>query len=120
MEIMDTNVTQSSIYTPAPDASVWSAVAEENVVHAAESVALKDERVSAVRSAETDDAVLLALLTGPIYLASERKAMKTALENEASDLVGKRVIVTFDMEIYRKLGKDLTSEEIAKLFTKVN
>lgn len=90
-----------------------------SAVSAAESVALSKTQIAAVHSIEGKDAVVLAVLTYPIYLSSERAALKEEIECDAQVLCGKRVYLTFDMEIFRKLDASPSPEETAELFTKV-
>lgn len=83
-----------------------------------EHAALSQENVIAVRTFETEDVVVLAVLTAPIYLKSERDALKAQLKitlREKCD--GKDLIVTFDNEVYRKIKTDLTDEEKQQLVT---
>ncbi len=91
----------------------------QSTVSAAESVALAKPQIAAVRSIEGKDAIVLAVLTYPIYLSSERNALKEEIERDAQSLTGKRIYLTYDMEIYRKLDAEPDPEEAAEMFTKV-
>lgn len=70
----------------------------------AQYVALNHEQVLSARTFECDGYVVVVVLTTPIFSATERDELKCSIKqsvlNELS-LEDDKVIVTFDMEIYR-------------------
>ncbi len=77
--------------------------------------ALDFEKVIAARCAETADAIVVAVITKPIYLKSEREALKCELQTRLNAVYGKQIYVSFDTFVYLKLDGDLSPEEIEKI-----
>ena len=77
---------------------------------AAQNVALSNPLVLAARAFEKDGKTVLAVLTEPIYLASDRAALKELLTAAASEAAGTPVTVTFDLDIYRRISRDMSAE----------
>lgn len=67
------------------------------------------EKVLAVRSFETDDTRVFAVLTAPIYLKSERDQLYLELEDILSQ--GKITYISFDNDVYRAIKDDMTEEQ---------
>lgn len=85
---------------------------------AAEHSALQDPLVLAARAFEYDEQVLLAVLTEPIYLSSDRAALKALLIKNAEAATGKKVLLSFDLEVYRRIARDMPEEAKALLMKK--
>jgi hypothetical protein len=93
---------------------IASASQYANIEHAA----LAQENVIAAKTLETEETVVLAVLTSPIYLKSERDALKAQLKitlREKCD--GKDFVVTFDNEVFRKIKDGLSEEEKEEIVT---
>ncbi len=75
---------------------------------AAEYSALENPLVLAARAFEYGETVVLAVLTEPIYLSSDRAALKTLLKDNAEKNTGKSVAVSFDLEVYRRISRDMS------------
>ena len=73
----------------------------EDKARAAEFAALSNPLVLAARAFEKDGKTVLAVLTEPIYLASDRAKLKELLTAEASAAAGSPVTLTFDLDVYR-------------------
>lgn len=77
---------------------------------AAEYAALENPLVLAARAFEKDGKVVLAVLTEPIYLASERAELKKLLEESAAAAGCGDAAVTFDLEVYRRISPEMPEE----------
>ena len=84
---------------------------------AAQNVALSNPLVLAARAFEKDGKTVLAVLTEPIYLASERAELKRLLEKEASAVCRSPVTLTFDLDVYRRISPDM-GEDVKTLILK--
>ena len=82
---------------------------------AAEYSALENPLVLAARG----ETVVLAVLTEPIYLSSDRAALKTLLKDNAEKNTGKSVAVSFDLEVYRRISRDMSDGLKTVLLKKV-
>ena len=89
----------------------------EDKARAAEFAALSNPLVLAARAFEKDGKTVLAVLTEPIYLASERAELKRLLEKEATAACGSPVTLTFDLDVYRRISPDM-SEDVKTLILK--
>ena len=76
-------------------------------------LALKNEKVVAVRSFEIDDTRVFSVLTLPIYLKSERDELKSTLLQDLSQ--GKNTYISFDNDIFRGIKEDMSDEQKQKL-----
>ena len=86
---------------------------------AAEYSALENPLVLAARAFEYGGTVVLAVLTEPIYLSSDRAALKTLLKDNAEKNTGKSVAVSFDLEVYRRISRDMSDGLKTVLLKKV-
>lgn len=86
---------------------------------AAEYSALENPLVLAARAFEYGETVVLAVLTEPIYLSSDRAALKTLLKDNAEKNTGKSVAVSFDLEVYRRISRDMSDGLKTVLLKKV-
>lgn len=91
--------TQGTAYAAATDSAL-----------AAEYSALENPLVLAARAFECQGTLVLAVLTEPIFLSSERAELKNLLESAAVASTGKNVVVSFDLEIYRRISRDMPDE----------
>lgn len=80
-----------------------------------EAIVLMNDLVTYVRSFECDGTVVAAILTQPIYLASERRKLKDDLTDKLTSSLGKPAVVTFDMEVFRKIKGDLSDDDKRRL-----
>lgn len=85
----------------------------------AEYSALENPLVLAARAFEYGGTVVLAVLTEPIYLSSDRAALKTLLKDNAEKNTGKSVAVSFDLEVYRRISRDMSDGLKTVLLKKV-
>lgn len=82
---------------------------ETTSVDIASYVTLSFEQVLSARILEHNNHVVIAILTTPIFSASERIALKEQIRSDVAvkvDFDPSNVIVTFDMDVYRALGCD--------------
>ena len=86
---------------------------------AAQNVALSNPLVLAARAFEKDGKTVLAVLTEPIYLASDRAKLKELLTAEASAAAGSPVTLTFDLDVYRRISPDMSDEAKAFILKKL-
>ena len=75
---------------------------------AAEYSALENPLVLAARAFEYGGTAVLAVLTEPIHLSSDSAALKTLLKDNAEKNTGKSVAVSFDLEVYRRISRDMS------------
>ena len=80
-----------------------------------DTIVLMNDLVTYVRSFECDGIVVAAILTQPIYLASERKKLKDDLTDKLTSALGKPAVVTFDMEVFRKIKGNLSDDDKRRL-----
>lgn len=106
---------------PKYEESERTYLAEKNnsLSRAAEYTALTHPLVLAARAFEKDGKIVLAVLTEPIYLSSERAELKTLLSEEAERETGCEVALTFDLDIYRRISSDMSEETISLIFKKL-
>ncbi len=107
---------------PKYEESERTYLAEKNsssLSRAAEYTALTHPLVLAARAFEKDGKIVLAVLTEPIYLSSERTELKTLLSEEAERETGCEVALTFDLDIYRRISSDMSEETISLIFKKL-
>lgn len=75
------------------------------------------EFTQAARIAEADGCILIAVLTTPFFLKSERDNAMSALEAELKELVGsEELIVAFDLDIYRRIDENMSDDDIVELY----
>ena len=75
------------------------------------------EFVQAARVAEADGCILIAVLTRPFYLKSERDKAMLSLEAELKELVSvDDLIVAFDLDIFRRIEDGMSKEDILELY----
>lgn len=92
--------------TPMADDDVNKAL---NIVYA-------HDFVEAARGASADGTIIIAALTKPFFLKSERDAARAALTEELEALCdGNSVIVVFDMDIFRKISDDMSEDETREI-----
>lgn len=98
--------------TPSPllRAPCAHAATSADLPRAAEYAALENPLVLAARAFEKDGKVVLAVLTEPIYLASERAELKKLLEESAAAAGCGDAAVTFDLEVYRRISPEMPEE----------
>lgn len=87
-------------------------------ISSAEAYALTFEKVASARSFEYENKTVLAVITSPIYLKSERDALRRELEITIAEQIGKEVLVTFDTEVYRKIRGELDDSQKQALMNK--
>ncbi len=101
----------SALYAEAVEAKGESA--QDKAI----SFALQNESVLSVRVFELDGNIIVATLTSPFYLKSERDAARQQLEDDLKALLGSdNIIVTFDVHVYRKIRDGLSDEEKQDLY----
>ena len=75
------------------------------------------EFVEAARLAEANDCIVIAVLTKPFYLKSERDNAMLTLEAELKELIeSEDLIVVFDLDIFRRIDDDMSKEEVIELY----
>lgn len=81
-----------------------------------ESAAMSVEKIAAVRCFETNDTIVVAALTEPLYSHKEivdlKKRISAAIKNAGHS---KRILVTFDLDIYSKINDNLKSDDMQKI-----
>ena len=96
---------QASTQNATPDAVIATVLQNENVVGA--------------RCFEVQNEYVVAVLTVPIYLKSERDKCKTNIKTAISQLYGKEAIVTFDVDVYAKIKPNMSEKDKDALYKKV-
>lgn len=82
-------------------------------------VALKQEKVLGARCFEWHSTYVLALITSPFYLKSERDKFLCDLTEYLNDNSQKSIIVTLDTDIYSRIKEDMSDNEKQTLYQKV-
>lgn len=82
-------------------------------------IALSFEKVIASRYYKGNDVIIVAVLTSPIYSASERYALRDEIREKIENDFSVRTIVTFDMGAYLSLHDGMSADEISALYRKV-
>ncbi len=83
------------------------------------SYALDRDNVIGARTFEYNGECVLALISTPFYLKSERDEFLRTLSMELSSRLNCPVYVTFDMDIFRAIDNDLSDEQRQELLDKV-
>lgn len=83
------------------------------------STVLQNENVIGARCFEAQNTYIVAVLTVPIYLKSERDKCKFDIQTAISQLSGKEIIVTFDIDIYAKIKPNMSERDKDALYKKV-
>lgn len=110
---IDTNLTSA-------EQNLQIAAIQQNVTpEGAVSVVLQNENAIGARCFEVQNTYIVAVLTVPIYLKSERDKCKTDIQNTISQMCGKEVIVTFDVDIYAKIKPNMSDADKTSLYKKV-
>lgn len=84
----------------------------------AATVALTNEKIVAARSFVIGDNHVVAALTVPLYTKSERTALADELTASIATAIGiaeEKVILTFDLGIYRRIYEDMPPETCEKI-----
>lgn len=91
---------------------------ESTSVDVASYVALSFDQVLSAKTISHNGIVVVAILTTPLFSASERTALKEQIRQDVAERLSidlEKTIVTFDMEIYRMLnGKDVDADDVVK------
>lgn len=82
-------------------------------------ITLENDKVVGARCFQVQDTFVVAVLTVPIYLKSERDKCKKDLQNVIVQLTGKDIVVTFDVDIYAKIKPNMSETEKTTLYKKV-
>ncbi len=88
---------------------------EEVLLDALLNKVFEKEFVQAARGIRHGDCVLIAVLTEPFFLKSERDAARKDLEEELKQVCGTDVVVAFDMHLFRQMDGDLNQNEKEEL-----
>ena len=112
-QYIDTNLTSAEQNLQI--SAMQQNVTPESIV----SVVLQNENVVGARCFEVQNTYIIAVLTVPIYLKSERDKCKTDIQNTISQMCSKEVIVTFDVDIYAKIKPNMSDTDKTSLYKKV-
>lgn len=82
-------------------------------------IALSHQQVLSARSFDIDGSTVIAILTSPIYLKSERDKLATEIVDLVNKTFDGKVYVTYDTEVYRKIRAEITDDIKRQLLTKV-
>lgn len=82
------------------------------------SVALSLDNIIGARCVKYEQTYIIALLTQPIYLKSERDRCLDNVKNTLQQLTDNRIIATFDIDIYSRINENLSEEQKAELYKK--
>lgn len=82
-------------------------------------VALSFEKVIASRYYQGDGVVIVAVLTSPIYSASERTSLREEIRAEIEKRFSTKTLVTYDLGAYLSMHDSMSEDEISALYAKV-
>ena len=81
-----------------------------------ESAAMSIDKVVAVKCFETSNTIVVAALTEPIFSRTENNELKEKISIAVRETgFTKRIIVSFDLDIYSKIKDDMSAEQKTKL-----
>ncbi len=81
------------------------------------SVALSHPAVIGARAFEWQGEIVVAVITTPFYLKSERdKAKEEIFDDITVETNAKSLTVTFDVGVYRNIREDMTDEQRERLY----
>lgn len=87
--------------------------ADERTVNLDEliSFVLQSEYVLGARAFEHNGTIVIATLTAPFYLKSERDSVRAQMQEDLSSLVSDaEVVLTFDMQVFRNIEDGLDAD----------
>lgn len=90
-------------------------VSEQSVA----ALALSNPKVVGARCFSYNKAYVVALISSPFYLKSERDAFLHSTKIDLSKQTKADVFVTLDIDVYRKIKDGMTDAQKAELFEKV-
>ena len=90
-------------------------VSEQSVA----ALALSNPKVVGARCFSYNNAYVVALISSPFYLKSERDAFLQSTKIDLSKQTKDDVFVTLDIDVYRKIKEGMTDAQQAELFEKV-
>lgn len=98
-------------------ATVYAGQSEQTVnIQELISYALQNEYVLGARAFEHNGTLVIATLTVPFYLKSERDGVKNQLGEELQAIAGDcEIILTFDMQVFRNIEDSLDDSEKQRL-----
>lgn len=79
------------------------------------SYTLRQEYVIGARAFEIDGTTVIAALTVPFVLKSERDKAKADIYEELKNLSDGDIVLTFDMQVYRNIEDDLDEQSKKEL-----
>lgn len=114
-ETSSTSTSNTSIVTNKETSNDDSTVLEEKLI----SMALTDEKVLSVRCVFVNDAYVVAIITTPFYLKSERDQWCYAMQNFLSSQTDLPVHVSLDLDIYRNIRQGMDDKDKEELLESV-
>lgn len=82
-------------------------------------LALENQNVVGAKCFFCADKCVVAILTGPFYLKSERDEFLKSLQTDLSNRLKRNVIVTADVDVFRKIKPDMSEAQKADLLKTV-
>lgn len=81
---------------------------------------LQMPEIVGVKSFVHKDNLVISVLTTPIYLKSERAKLADQIRNTASQDFAGKIIVSYDIAVYRKTHDEMTDNEKESLLSKLS
>lgn len=85
----------------------------------ASDVALSFDKVVASRYYRGENVVIVAVLTTPLYTASERNSLREEIRAKIENDFAVKTIVTYDLGAYMMMHDGMSEKEISSLYRKV-
>ncbi len=101
--------------TPYVQDYIQTGVTEQSVA----ALALSNPKVVGARCFAYNKAYVIALISSPFYLKSERDAFLQSMKTDLAKHTESDVFVTLDVDVYRKIKDGMSDEQKADLFEKV-
>lgn len=114
-ETSSTSVSTASIVTNKETSNDDSTALENRLI----SMALTDEKVLGARCVFVNDAYVVAIITTPFYLKSERDQWCYAMQNFLSSQTDLTVHVSLDLDIYRNIRQGMDDKDKEELLESV-
>ncbi len=111
-EYIDVNLTKTQ-------QSIQVATRQNATPDAIVATVLQNKNVVGARCFEIQNTYIVAVLTVPIYLKSERDKCKADIQTAISEIYSKETIVTFDVDVYTKIKPNMSERDKDALYKKV-
>ncbi len=90
-------------------------ISESTIVN----IALENDKIIGARCFEYENVYVLAIITTPFYLKSERDKFLYDTTASLNEYTQKNIIVTMDTDIYSRINENMQADEKMLLYQKI-